>query len=88
MSTVKLFSNVSYSQPPINLINQFLACYNDMEDVRRIMQEIIDTAMTSPQADSWTREERADAIFFCKLMTQLAEAVMKIYKPYLLAESQ
>ena len=86
MSTVKFFSNTTYaSQPPINLINQFLSCYDDIEDVRRVMQEIIDTAMTSPQADSWTTEERADAIFFCKLMTQMAEAVMKIYMPYVLA---
>ena len=82
MSSEKLFSNARYAQPPINLINQFLGCYDDMEEVRRVMQEIIDTAMTSPQADSWTTDERADAIFFCKLMTQLAEAVMKIYKPY------
>lgn len=64
-----------------DFINEYFGCFESMDEIREIMQEVIDAAICSPEADSWDTNERADMIFFCKQTVLLVEAVHQLAVP-------
>ncbi|SFD65212.1 hypothetical protein SAMN05518672_102800 [Chitinophaga sp. CF118] len=71
----------------IEKIEQYIDCYGDCEEPQKILDELHDTAMSSPDADIWTSDKRSDVILFYRQTKQLLDAIFSI-APSLIAVSK
>lgn len=67
-------------QTPTEIVRQYLECFEDTDEVKETLQEIIDLVLSSDEADDWTADERANRISFCKQTGKFIHAVKQLYK--------
>jgi hypothetical protein len=67
----------------IEKIEQFVNCYDDCEEPKKILTQIHDTAMSSVEADIWTADERSNVLLLYRQLEQLLEAIFEL-APFLL----
>lgn len=62
----------------IERIEHYIKCYDECEEPQKILDLLFDTAMSSPDADIWTSDERSDIILFYRQTKHLLDAILKI----------
>lgn len=63
---------------PIEKIEHYINCYDNCEEPKKVLDLLHDTAMSSPDADIWTSDNRSDVIIFCRQTKQLLDAIFSI----------
>lgn len=69
--------------PPMEKIRQFLEWYPDAAEVKSILWMLVEAAMASPIADTWTADERSNMLFFFSRMSEFTEGIYAIAPPLL-----
>lgn len=64
-------------------IRQFLEWYPEAGEVKSILWMLVEAAIASPVADTWTADQRSDMLFFYSRMSEFTEGVYAIAPPLL-----
>lgn len=65
----------------IEKIEQFINCYDDCEEPKKILEQLYDAAISSPEADIWTSDNRSDMVLFRRQIINIMDALFSIGPP-------
>jgi hypothetical protein len=77
----KSISMITNIHSPLQLLVQYVDCFDDADDTKAKIDLLLDTALSSTGADGWTADERSDLIFFCRQTQQLLTVLFRISEP-------
>lgn len=62
----------------IEKLYNYIDCFEEDNFVREKLGLLLDTAFSSPEADSWSANERADVIFVCRQTQDIVKSMFEM----------